>query len=104
MELITQESIQEAIQYKDVRLAVLTLNWAKKHPDFKIDPQQDVQLKYVRINSLSVENLTKLLKTSILAAYTVPDFLLSDAIDEYVVELENIDQEIILFKNIISKS
>ncbi len=102
MEPITKDSIYEAIQYHDVHLAVLTLNWAAKHPEFVVSDTEMIQLKYVRINSLPVIKLLQLMKQSILTAYTIPDLLLSDAIEEYIVELDNVNEEIELYKNLLT--
>jgi hypothetical protein len=101
MEPITKDSIYEAIQYHDVHLAVLILNWAAKHPEFVVSDTEMIQLKYVRINSLPVTKLLQLMKQSILTAYTIPDLLLSDVIEEYVVELDNVNEEIELYKNLL---
>ena len=101
MQEITPELVHEAIQYGDAHLAVLSLNWAKKHPELTLTDAEVLQLKYVRINSLSVAKLSELLKQSLLTAYTLPDYLLSEAIETYAGQLDLVNDEIMLYRNIL---
>ena len=101
MQEITPELVHEAIQYRDAHLAVLSLNWTKKHPELTLTDTEVLQLKYVRINSLSVTKLSELLKQSLLTAYTLPDYLLSEAIEVYAGQLDLVNDEIMLYRNIL---
>lgn len=101
MATIDQQKITEAIQYQDTHDAVAILAYFKKHPDEQLDPAVQLQLEYIRLNSLNTAQVIHLLSTSVLAAYSIPDFLLSEKIETYSELIEDINEEIEFYEKLI---
>jgi hypothetical protein len=89
-----QNTINYAINSHDSPAAIKVLNLVKKDPALNIEPKISMQLRYIRMNSLSLEQLLALMSESILVAYSIPDFDLSVRIGEYIEMLDNVDSEI----------
>lgn len=53
-----------------------------------------VQLQFIRISSLSTDQLYALLKTSLLYAYTIPEYDLSEKIEGYIDQIERMFEQI----------
>ncbi len=84
-----QNQITEAIKYQDSVEAIAVLNMARKNPEVKLDHQTFLQLQYVRMNSLTEYQLLGLMKQSILAAYSIPEFTLDEKIKIYVNQMDD---------------
>lgn len=107
METEIQNTISLAINTQDSPAAIRVLNMVKKDPMIEIDPQVLLQLRYVRMNSLTPEQLLDLMHDSILAAYTIPDFYLDQRISDYIEILDNVGDEIKFYHgllNVLDKS
>ncbi len=89
-----QKDIEYSVNTWDSPGAIRILNMAKKDPSLGIDPKVLLQLRYVRMNSLSVEQLLELMHESILAAYSIPDFDLDFRIKDYLEQLDNVGEEV----------
>ncbi len=101
-----EQSIQEAIQYKDQPEALEVLAYIKKNNQ-TIDPKIIQQLSYIRLSSLSQLRTVDLFQQSVLAAYSIPDYVLSNEVVKYIQQIElvpdilQIAQQI---KNILEKN
>ncbi len=84
-----QNQITEAISYQDSVEAIAVLNMARKNPEVKLDHQTYLRLQYVRMNSLTEYQLLGLMKQSVLAAYTIPEFTLDEKIKSYVNQMDD---------------
>lgn len=101
MSQIDVNTIKEVIETQDNREAVRILVAQKKSPEMKIDEDLLIQLQYVRMNSLNVKELLALLKTSILAIYSIPGYLLSERIYDYLEQLDDIPEEIGFYESFV---
>ena len=101
MQPIDINTIKEIIETQDTREAVRVLVAQKKSPDVKIDQDLLIQLQYVRMNSLNPKELLGLLKTSVLAIYSIPEFLLSERIEDYLEQLDDIPEEISFYESFV---
>lgn len=101
MSQIDVNTIKEVIETQDNREAVRILVAQKKAPEMKIDEDLLIQLQYVRMNSLNVKELLALLKTSILAIYSIPGYLLSERIDDYLEQLDDVPEEISFYESFV---
>lgn len=93
METEIQNQIRIAINTHDSPIAIRILNLSKKDSTLGIDSQVLYQLRYVRMNSLTPEQLLALMHESILAAYVIPEFDLSERIKDYIELLDNVKDE-----------
>lgn len=89
-----QNTITATIETQDSLTAIRLLGLKKKDPSFELDDQTELELRYVRMNSLSAEQLLNLMGESILAAYMIPDFDLYIRIKDYIDQLDNVGEEI----------
>lgn len=88
-----QNTINQAINTHDSPAAIRILNMAKKDPVLGVDPETLAKLGYIRMNSLSPEQLLDLMHKSILAAYSIPDFNLEERLAEYIELLDSVELE-----------
>lgn len=96
-----QNEITTAINTWDSPAAIHILSMAKKDPSLGLDPKIALQLRYVRMNSLSVEQLLRLMDESILAAFLLPDFDLDFRIKDYLEQIDNVGEEMKFYHGLL---
>jgi hypothetical protein len=101
METDLQNTIDYAINTQDSPSAIRVLVMFKKNPDLNSDPHIAWQLRYVRMNSLTVEQLLKLMSESILTAYAIPDFDLDFRLKDYLEQIDNVAEEIKFYNGLL---
>lgn len=89
-----QSTIESAINTQDSPQAIHVLGMIKKDPSLNVDHRVVWHLSYVRMNSLSPEQLLALMHESILAAYALPNFDLDFRIKDYLEQIDNVGEEI----------
>lgn len=82
------QAIQDAIFYRDQPLALEALTYIKKNNLTSISDVELQKLSYVRFSSLSILKASVLLKESLLVAYDIPEFILSEEIERFVSQIE----------------
>ncbi len=102
MDTVLQEQINTAINYRDVPMALEVLGLIKKGQASEVDHLTVLQLQYIRMKSMSERQLLSLLSSSILAAYTIPEFDLDDELQDYFDQLADPALEISVREEIIS--
>lgn len=90
-----------AILSKDTQLANRIIIQLKAEGNFDLSNMDIVKLQYVRIQSLSPDQLLEVMKASILIVYTIESFSWLEAIKEYSVEYNFMPGFIDLCKKII---
>lgn len=98
---ITQEKLDEALVYLNPRAAMEVLNSAEQTGQPQLSREDSVKLRYVRMVSLPVEAVLDLMRESVLIAYTLPDFKLSELVERYVASSMDAEVEVDLMQGII---
>lgn len=102
MKEVNQETIDEIIATQDQAAAIRLLLLQKKEGIKGINPEDLIKLQFIRVNSLSPELFLQLLKSSMLISYKIENYLLSDKIESYVDQLDNVPDEIDFYTQLIS--
>mgnify|MGYP003441901133 FL=1 len=84
MELALQQQVADAIHHLDNQKAWEILLMVSKQGGEGLPREDYLRLSYLRMNSLSVDQLTRILEESITVSFTIPDFDLKNKIIEYV--------------------
>ncbi len=95
-----QLTIQEAISSLSVKSAVSVLSAASKG-QVSLDRDTQLKLSYIRITSLSVNQIKQLMSSSVLTAYDLPDYSLSQRIEDTAEQFFDSLREIELYRSII---
>jgi hypothetical protein len=93
-------TLEEALKGLSARAAVEVLNYARKNNNVNLDQKTILQLTYIRMISLSFDQLVELFNKSILTAYSIADFKLSDQVVKYADLLFNPTQEIEVYRKL----
>ena len=93
-------TLESALQGLSSKSAVQILNYANQHSDLHLETFITLQLSYVRLLSLSVEQLTALMTKSILAAYRLPGYSLAEKVMIYNQLLFDAGQEVVVCRNV----
>ncbi|HMQ01584.1 MAG TPA: hypothetical protein PKD79_00730 [Candidatus Doudnabacteria bacterium] len=97
MVTITPQLLKDALNTKDQALAIALLA-SDRNQGGGLDNLARQQLSYVRFNSLSVSAAAELMKESLLAAYQIPGYVLSDWFKEYINQYEYLPEAMELCK------
>ncbi len=100
---MTNDNLQlvESLTYLNAKAAVSLLNSIQKDPTIQFDDQTKTKLMYVRMMSLSEDQLIALLSKSMVTAYTLPGFNLSENIKSFVDQLLDQKREIEFDKRLV---
>ncbi|HMR55105.1 MAG TPA: hypothetical protein PKD34_00735 [Candidatus Doudnabacteria bacterium] len=95
--------LDEALLYRNPRAAIALLNDTSN----ELDRPTQIKLTYVRMISLSLDQLLELLEDSLLIPYDLPDFLLTEMITKYIesdLNVKNESELLLKLKEIIEKN
>lgn len=92
--------LEDALKGLSARSAVDILSYMRRHNDFKLDNKTIIHLSYVRMISLSVDQLIELMTQSVLLAYELPDFKLSEQVVKFADMLFDPIREIETYKRV----
>ena len=96
-----QTTLNDALQYNSPHDAVRVLSYVKKNPSTSIDDETKAKLSYIRLSSLYPDQLLELMGRSLLVAYKIPGFLLSEKLLQYGDGLLDPAEEVSLYKKIV---
>ncbi len=97
--------LEDALLYRNPRAAIVLLN--SDGDGQTLDRSTKIKLTYVRMISLSLDQLLELLETSLLIPYDLPDFLLTEMITKYIdsdLNVQNESKLLLKLKEIIEKN
>ncbi len=97
-----QNLIFQAINSDDSAAAIQVLVAHKNDPSLELPQNVELQMKYIRMMSLTGEQLVSLMKQSVLAAYSIPEFDLVEKIKTYLTQMDDTFGEINLIRSIIT--
>lgn len=80
MNTAIQTKIEQAIHYHDATLAQDILKMAQTDPGSQIPRMIQAQLKYIRAGSLHPDSFLNLMRESVLASYSIPEYDLEQRI------------------------
>lgn len=96
-----QNQIQSAIKYFDLEAAIKIISTLQKTGELDMSDPDILKLYYIRINSLSTNQLYEVLKSSMLVAYEIEDYKLSESLKEFFLQYNFIPEEVELCSKII---
>lgn len=95
-----QNQINQALQYQDPEMAIQLLSQMRAAGKVDFTDPDVLQLGYVRMNSLSANQLAELFRNSVLAAYQIEEFNLYERFKEYLVQYNYVPDEVELCRKL----
>lgn len=98
-----QLEVQDIFLTEDSKEAIALISQLKREPVLSVYGQALIpQLQFIRISSLSKDQLLDLLRNNILFAYNIPDYDLAAKIQWYVEQVELVVDQVEISRNIQS--